>query len=65
MTPKVAVATLDEQTFERYRAWLHGWRELARSVFTRRDHLIMLGLASRRSGGDDGDDGPSGSSGAA
>ena len=40
--------TLDEATFERYRAWLHEWREVARATFTRRDYLISLGLATRR-----------------
>jgi len=29
-------------------AWLHEWREVARLAITRRDHLISLGLASRR-----------------
>ncbi len=42
--------------FEKYRAWLNEWREVARASFTRRDYLISLGLASRRSGDDtDGD----------
>jgi hypothetical protein len=42
---------LDEHTFERYRAWLNEWREVARGTITRRDHLITLGLASRRTSG--------------
>jgi hypothetical protein len=29
-------------------AWLASWSEIARSVVTRRDHLIHLGLAKRR-----------------
>lgn len=39
---------LDEHTFQRYRAWLNEWREVARGAITRRDYLIALGLASRR-----------------
>ncbi len=39
----------DEAEFENFRAWLNEWREVARATFTRRDYLISLGLASRRS----------------
>jgi hypothetical protein len=42
---------LDEHTFERYRAWLHEGREVARGAYTRRYHLLPLGLAARRAGG--------------
>ncbi len=46
-----------ERTFTEYRAWLHEWREVARTTFTRRDYLISLGLASRRTASaDDSDD---------
>lgn len=48
--PSAPPPRLDEHTFERYRGWLNEWREVARSTFTRRDHLIALGLASRRAG---------------
>jgi hypothetical protein len=30
------------------RAWYEGWGEIARSAIKRRDHLMRLGLASRR-----------------
>jgi hypothetical protein len=33
------------------RAWIEEWSEVARAVITRRDHLILLGLASRRKSG--------------
>jgi hypothetical protein len=39
---------LDEHTFQRYRAWLHEWREVARGAINRRDYLIALGLATRK-----------------
>lgn len=42
----------DDKTFEEFRAWLNEWREVARSTFHRRDYLITLGLASRRSAED-------------
>lgn len=43
------------------RAWFEDWSNTARSVITRRDHLIRLGLAKRKSNGkieDVGDDEP-------
>ncbi len=53
---RAAASEIDELEFEKYRAWLNEWREVARANFTRRDYLISLGLASRRSGDDtDGD----------
>ena len=36
------------QTLLAFEAWLEDWRETARTVVKRRDHLIRLGLASRR-----------------
>jgi hypothetical protein len=33
------------------RAWFEEWSEVARAVITRRDQLILLGLASRRKSG--------------
>ncbi|MDX9721274.1 MAG: hypothetical protein RBU37_11055 [Myxococcota bacterium] len=53
-TPESAPATaqLDRETYERaaveFHAWLTDWRATARAVIRRRDHLIRLGLASRR-----------------
>jgi hypothetical protein len=39
-----------QAAFTAYRNWLNEWREVARSTFTRRDHLIGLGLAFRKEG---------------
>ena len=38
-----------EQRFTACKNWLHEWRELSRATFQRRDYLILLGLAQRRS----------------
>jgi hypothetical protein len=38
------------------RAWFEEWSEVARAVITRRDHLILLGLASRRKSGSEEED---------
>lgn len=46
-----AAATADkdyEQKLVAARAWYEEWSDIARSVITRRDHLIRMGLASRR-----------------
>jgi outer membrane biosynthesis protein TonB len=44
-----AVSPLNyEQALRRLRAWYAEWSEVARAVITRRDHLIVLGLARRR-----------------
>jgi len=40
-----------EQALLSLREWYVEWSEIARIVVRRRDHLIALGLASRRSGG--------------
>jgi hypothetical protein len=37
-------------SFNAYRNWLHEWREVARTTFTRRDYRIALGLAERKGG---------------
>lgn len=37
----------------RLRAWLTDWAETARCVLTRRDHLIRIGVAKRRTNGKD------------
>ena len=37
------------EDLKRLRAWYEEWSELARVTIKRRDHLIQLGLASRRS----------------
>jgi hypothetical protein len=44
-----------ERRFVDYKNWLHEWRELARVTFERRDYLIQLGLAQRRTRGAAGD----------
>lgn len=38
-------------TLRKIYAWLTAWSEMARTVVTRRDQLIRLGLAKRRGGG--------------
>ena len=35
-------------TLRKIHAWLTAWSEMARTVITRRDHLIRLGIAKRR-----------------
>ena len=35
-------------TLRKIHAWLTAWTEIARTVITRRDHLIRLGIAKRR-----------------
>jgi hypothetical protein len=37
-----------EEAAHRFRAWLADWRATAAVTITRRDHLISLGLAARR-----------------
>jgi hypothetical protein len=43
---------------EAYVDWLHEWREVARVAVNRRDYRIALGLAQRRTNGDDTDSEP-------
>jgi hypothetical protein len=44
-----AVAPEREQQAIAFLSWLHEWREVARVAIKRRDYLIALGLAQRRS----------------
>jgi hypothetical protein len=44
-----AIDTARERDLEKLRAWYVEWAETARAVISRRDHLIRLGLAKRKS----------------
>jgi hypothetical protein len=46
--PPADAAAAAETAFIEYRNWLNEWREIARTTFTQRRHLIALGLAARR-----------------
>jgi hypothetical protein len=46
-----AVAPEREKQAIEFLSWLHEWREVARTAIKRRDYLIALGLAQRRSRG--------------
>ena len=50
-SPQVEVIGIDDynQATLAFHEWLADWRETARAVITRRDYLIRLGLAQRRS----------------
>jgi hypothetical protein len=54
-TPTQSAFPTDDAAFEQsllsLREWYVEWSEIARIAIRRRDHLIALGLASRRSGG--------------
>jgi hypothetical protein len=48
-----SVPTAQQQALEALYAWHRDWSETARAVIRRRDHLILMGLAKRRSRKDD------------
>jgi len=60
--PKVDVAEIEkrerdvEQALVKLRAWYQEWSEIARASIGRRDHLVSLGLARRRTGAKDDSD---------
>jgi hypothetical protein len=47
-SPADATATKRDVTLHKIYAWITAWSEMARTVITRRDQLIRLGIAKRR-----------------
>lgn len=58
--PKAEAADREalDTKLRRARAFFEEWSKIARGEIKRRDHLIYLGLASRRKAGEDDDDAP-------
>ena len=48
LEPEAAVEGERMEALRELRAWYEDWAETARSVVSRRDHLILMGLAHRR-----------------
>lgn len=52
-TTEAATTAVDQEAIRlaalrRIHAWITAWSEMARTVVTRRDHMIRLGIAKRR-----------------